>query len=106
MSTVVLFAASGKLKWKPKQKPSRQEPRLKQSRRGKLCHKAPDESCGTKSPSQHIISVKNIDICATYTWSLDGSVTVCVPQALQKKSQNVILFLKNRGNAETVEVSH
>lgn len=71
-----------------------------------LQYKAPDESCGTKSHSQHIISVKNLDICATYTWSLDGSVTVCVPQALQKKSQNVILFLKNRGNAETVEVSH
>jgi len=31
-STVVLLAASAKLKWKLKQKPSRREPRLKQSR--------------------------------------------------------------------------
>ena len=49
MSTVVLFATSGKLKWKPKQKPSRWEPRLKQSR-----------SSWSRTEAEHLSSVSDL----------------------------------------------
>jgi len=54
------------------------------------------------------------DVDALLAWQMAGAnLCACdyngispLQAALQKKSQNVILFLKNRGNADTVEIEN